>query len=147
VTNRRELYCGGRGGTSQRDAMVYPPQPSRYRVVVFAGIFNGVSARVRNYTKSIPWEIVRDYGVLILRCWLVNMDRASVIDRARTRPRCRLNQDQQLGGYCHSVAYDGGADRSAPNCSLFPIWTSCSSGFRFQCRHVFYNIRIDVFNC
>lgn len=95
VTNRRELHCGGRGG-NQRDAMVYP-HPSRYRVVAFAGIFNGVLAQVGYYAKSIPWEIVRDY--VMLR-WLVDMDRAFVNDRAsmtRLR-RPRMNQDQlQLG--------------------------------------------------
>lgn len=107
VTNRRELHCGGRGGI-QRDAMVYP-HPSKYRVVAFAGIFNGVLAQVGYYAKSICWEIVRDY--VMLR-WLVDMDRASVIDRSRTihlpeRSRRIIStfgfrnhkpsQDQQLG--------------------------------------------------
>lgn len=64
ATNRREFHCGGRGG-KQRDAMllVYP-HPSRYRVVAFAGNFNGVLAQVGYYTKSISWEIVRDYVML-----------------------------------------------------------------------------------
>ena len=100
MTNQRELHCGGRGG-NQINAMVYPPQPSRYRVVAFAGIFKGVLELVGFYAKSIPWEIVREYVMLrwivdMLR-WIVDMNHASVIDQPRTRLRRCTNQDRQLG--------------------------------------------------
>ena len=68
VTNRREVHCGGRGGTFHRYTMLVCSRPSM-RIVALAGTVNGVVARVGYYAKSLGWDIV---GSFILLRQLVN---------------------------------------------------------------------------